>query len=106
MPNCYDHKCDSPGCDEVIPMHLADFATNRGNCDVKVYCERHAPEVEEAYDYYEYSDELVAHERDVKEWTGCAVVLVSEYARKMARFNHPNAFWHRLVMTVEKGEKN
>ena len=37
MCDCYGHKCKL--CDEVIPMHLGDFDTGRGEVDV--YCWRH-----------------------------------------------------------------
>jgi hypothetical protein len=41
MCDCYEHKCDHEKCDEMIPIHIGDFCTDRDN--LEVLCHRHAP---------------------------------------------------------------
>ncbi len=37
MCDCYSHKCEC--CEELIPMHIADFEFPRE--DFKIWCEKH-----------------------------------------------------------------
>ena len=37
MCDCYGHKCEC--CDELIPMHIADFGFPRD--DFRIWCEKH-----------------------------------------------------------------
>ena len=39
MCDCYGHKCDHPGCEETISIHLQDFETSREEVDV--FCYKH-----------------------------------------------------------------
>lgn len=40
MCNCFWQKCQQ--CDEMIPVHITDFCTPRGN--LQVFCEKHLPD--------------------------------------------------------------
>ena len=42
MCDCYSHKCEC--CEELIPMHIGDFAYPRE--DFKVWCKNHIDEAE------------------------------------------------------------
>jgi hypothetical protein len=39
MCDCYEHRCDAKGCNELIPIHIGDFCTDRDN--LEVLCPRH-----------------------------------------------------------------
>ena len=41
MCNCYDHKCNSTKCNELIPIHIGDWCTPQEN--LEVLCPRHLP---------------------------------------------------------------
>lgn len=40
MCDCYEQKCEQ--CNEIIPVHIADFCTPREN--LQVFCEKHLPD--------------------------------------------------------------
>lgn len=40
MCDCYWQKCEQ--CDEMIPVHIADFCTPREN--IEVFCGKHIPD--------------------------------------------------------------
>lgn len=104
MCDCYMHPCDHPGCEDKIPMHLADFDT--GSDEIQVFCERHIPA---GAVVYEYSDDEVAMIEDAKNWCKCAIVPLTDNAKANADGNHPNAWWHRVLqndmLTVSGGRK-
>ena len=41
MCDCYSHKCNHPGCNVRIPIHLEDYETGRD--EIKVFCGSHIP---------------------------------------------------------------
>jgi len=42
MCDCYGAKCEE--CDEVLPVHLGDYDTDRD--EVKVFCKDHIPDMD------------------------------------------------------------
>ncbi len=42
MCDCYDHQCAHEGCEETIPMHIADF--NYPRSAFKCWCATHIKE--------------------------------------------------------------
>lgn len=97
MCDCYGHKCDAEGCENVIPMHLGDYMTSRA--EIKVYCDEHVSAVYgrqgiepycRVYAYYVPNDGYPRIDL-------CGVCYVTENARDHIDYNHPNAGVIRVV---------
>lgn len=91
MCDCYSHKCAHRGCSEQIPMHLADFATERH--EVRVYCGKHIPANRRAGVLFRYSDSTDCRTEPKRLRLRCFVRALTETARARAEGNHPNAMW-------------
>lgn len=90
MCDIYCEKCSVFGCENLIEMHLGDYATGRD--EVAVYCEQHVNAVSHGT-VWKYSQESRREEKDVKRWYKCRIVPVTKNAKANAHHNHPNA-WH------------
>lgn len=97
MCDCYDHRCDHAGCEVEIPMHLADFDT--APSEIQVFCEKHLPA---GAVVHEYSDDETEKAEDAKAWHRCAIVPLTDNAKRNADGNHPNTWWHRVVGSNER----
>lgn len=79
MCDCYNHKCDAPGCKVFVPMHLEDYSTQQD--EIFVFCEAHMNHVK-AYEYFDDEDNT---------WKKCYVIAITENALNHSEGNTPNA---------------
>lgn len=87
MCDCYSHKCEC--CEELIPVHIADF--NYPREDFKVWCKDHIDNAERGSVVFE----LINIDKMVKKWAGFpvgwkCVIKGPGVGLKSGGGNHPN----------------
>jgi hypothetical protein len=92
MCDCYEHQCNSPGCEESIPMHLGDYETDRE--EIEVFCSKHIPEDKLNGDLWKVQDS------DDLRYPNDTLIFIrplTKNAKKNAHHNHPNTYNMELV---------
>ena len=82
MCDCYDENCSEKGCQELLPVHLGDYETNRE--EIKVYCENHIPINDCRIFIIKEEDEGFP-----KGWK-MGIRSLTDNAREFKDYNHPN----------------
>jgi hypothetical protein len=54
---------------------------------------------------YEYSHDETEKVEDATTWSKCAIVPLTDNARRNVEDNHPNAWHHRLLPTIQPSTK-
>lgn len=88
MCDCYEHNCDHSECKNHLPIHLADFSTDRE--EIKVYCgshiSKHKDEIAQGvlYKVSEGNYEVL-------------IVPLTDNARQNWQGNHPNESYFSVI---------
>ncbi len=68
MCDCYGHKCEC--CDELVPMHIGDFAYGREA--FRVWCEKHIEEAPSGAVIFELTEPEAGIDSERAGWR-CAI---------------------------------
>ena len=88
MCDCYNHKCDHPGCHRLLDTHLGDFSTKRE--EVEIFCGSHIPADKTDGTLWEHREKRSHHKVFIRALTKNAV--------KHADINHPNEYHVKLLL--------
>jgi len=83
--DCYEALCEHEGCKKRIPIHIADFCTDRKN--VKAWCTKHIKEASIKATVYDLIDE----EYDLEK----VAILILD---KDAYGTHPNCSYREFTV--------
>jgi hypothetical protein len=89
MCDCYDAKCHSKGCGEMLPVHLGDYNTKRD--EIEVFCKQHLPiagcRIFTITQSITYGGEK---KKVLKKGWKMGIRYLTDNAKKNAVVNHPN----------------